>query len=122
MYSQNERNLKYKEITSKTYCTSSEEPINDVCDVNCERAEGEIKCPDKGYSSLYCPKYVTIYKQPHYVTSCQAPKTECETLYEEPRCDWKVQKLECHKQGCPKPKGELACENRIDLNSDKYMR
>jgi hypothetical protein len=49
---------------------------------------------------------VTICKQPHCVTHCQAPKPECEAVCEEPRCDWK-----CHKPECPKPKCELVCEN-----------
>merc|ERR1711964_954427 len=86
--------------------TSCAEPRNAVCDVKCERPECEIKCPDKGCSSLDCPKCVTICKQPHCVTHCQAPKPECEAVCEEPRCDWK-----CHKPECPKPKCELVCEN-----------
>ena len=53
-----------------------------------------------------CPKCVTVCKQPHCVTHCQAPKPECEPVCEEPRCDWK-----CHKPNCPKPKCELVCEN-----------
>ena len=53
-----------------------------------------------------CPKCVTVCKQPHCVTHCQAPKPECEAVCEEPRCDWK-----CHKPACPKPKCELVCEN-----------
>ena len=53
-----------------------------------------------------CPKCVTVCKQPHCVTHCQAPKPECEPVCEEPKCDWK-----CHKPACPKPKCELVCEN-----------
>ena len=53
-----------------------------------------------------CPKCVTVCKQPHCVTHCQAPKPECEPVCEEPKCDWK-----CHKPQCPKPKCELVCEN-----------
>jgi len=53
-----------------------------------------------------CPKCVTVCKQPHCVTHCQAPKPECEPVCEEPKCDWK-----CHKPNCPKPKCELVCEN-----------
>jgi hypothetical protein len=53
-----------------------------------------------------CPKCVTICKQPHCVTHCQAPKPECEPVCEEPKCDWK-----CTKPQCPKPKCELVCEN-----------
>lgn len=53
-----------------------------------------------------CPKCVTVCKQPHCVTHCQAPKPECEPVCEEPKCDWK-----CHKPVCPKPKCELVCEN-----------
>ncbi len=53
-----------------------------------------------------CPKCVTVCKQPHCVTHCQAPKPECEPVCEEPKCDWK-----CHKPECPKPKCELVCEN-----------
>jgi hypothetical protein len=53
-----------------------------------------------------CPKCVTVCKQPHCVTHCQAPKPECEPVCEEPRCDWK-----CIKPNCPKPKCELVCEN-----------
>jgi hypothetical protein len=53
-----------------------------------------------------CPKCVTVCKQPHCVTHCQAPKPECEPVCEEPKCDWK-----CAKPNCPKPKCELVCEN-----------
>jgi hypothetical protein len=53
-----------------------------------------------------CPKCVTVCKQPHCVTHCQAPKPECEPVCEEPKCDWK-----CKKPACPKPKCELVCEN-----------
>lgn len=53
-----------------------------------------------------CPKCVTVCKQPHCVTHCQAPKPECEPVCEEPKCDWK-----CKKPVCPKPKCELVCEN-----------
>lgn len=53
-----------------------------------------------------CPKCVTVCKQPHCVTHCQAPKPECEAVCEEPKCDWK-----CVKPQCPKPKCELVCEN-----------
>ena len=49
---------------------------------------------------------MTVCKQPHCVTHCQAPKPECEPVCEEPKCDWK-----CTKPACPKPKCELVCEN-----------
>merc|ERR1712151_1263449 len=62
--------------------------------------------PDKGCEMFDCPKCVTVCKQPHCVTHCQAPKPECEPVCEEPKCDWK-----CHKPACPKPKCELVCEN-----------
>ena len=86
--------------------TSCAEPRNAICDVKCEKPECEIKCPDRGCEGLDCPKCVTVCKQPHCVTHCQAPKPECEPVCEEPKCDWK-----CHKPQCPKPKCELVCEN-----------
>ena len=86
--------------------TSCAEPKNAICDVKCEKPECEIKCPDRGCAGLDCPKCVTVCKQPHCVTHCQAPKPECEPVCEEPKCDWK-----CHKPQCPKPKCELVCEN-----------
>merc|ERR1711957_1003196 len=54
--------------------TSCAEPKNAICDVKREKPEGEIKCPDKGCEMFDCPKCVTVCKQPHCVTHCQAPK------------------------------------------------
>merc|ERR1712032_58160 len=39
----------------------------------------------KGCEMFDCPKCVTVCKQPHCVTHCQAPKPECEPVCEEPK-------------------------------------